>query len=213
MQFSHGSYDIIYLHDLIDNKQLKTGDIILFKAANNFNAIYFAHYFTHIGIVYVDTLDEHRTPYLFEANGIDVDRCRSFHGKNGIFFTPLRGRIAKYKGRCWLKALNHPINETQNNNFRTFIDYCLKNMTYNMKILHSVFQKLLGISKCNKSTNCAEIVFLSLIKLGLLDIKQYDLVCGHYLKFVTNITKCQNQYAYEEPIEIIDHMFDDSTMI
>lgn len=208
IQYSNGTYDTIYNEDLINSKILKTGDIILFKAANNFNSIFIGCYFGHIGIVYIDPDDDTKTPYLFEATGIEGSHFRDYHNQNGVFLTPLKERISKYKGRCWLKQLNRPLEEEKIRDFRVFIDYCLENLKYNKKVIHASIQKFFGFARCNKGTNCGEIVFLSLIKLGLLDIKEFDKPRGHYLKWMCNITKCENQYAYNDIItEIIDHPF------
>lgn len=208
IQYSKGVYDTVYNDDLINSETLKTGDIILFKAANNFNSIFIGCYFGHIGIVYIDPDDEQKIPYLFEATGIEGSHFREYHNQNGVFLTPLKERISKYKGRCWLKPLNRTLSENQIRDFRVFIDYCLYNMEYNKKVIVSSVQKFFGVNKCNKGTNCGEIVFLSLIKLGLLNMCEYDKPRGHYLRWMTNITKCENQYAYSNTItEIIDHPF------
>lgn len=206
IQFNIGNYKKIFLDDLINKNKFKTGDMIIFKAYNNFNSIFIGNYYGHMGIVYVDPEDPTETPMIFEANGIEHMPLKLHHNKNGIFLSPLKERIQKYKGRAFLKSLNNSISKEDQYELKMFIDYCIKNMKYNTKIIHSALRKWFGLEKCNKGTNCGEIVFLSLIKLGLLSISEYDKRCLHYVKWMSNIKKLNNNF-YFEPVEIIDHPF------
>lgn len=207
IQYNKGNYEKIFLDDLVDSNKLKTGDMLLFKAYNNFNSIFIGNYYGHVGIIYIDPDDPEKVPMLFEANGIEYMSLKSHHNKNGIFLSPVKERIEKYKGRVFIKSLNKHINDFYNNEFKDFILYCIKNMKYNEKIIQSAIKKWLNIEKCNKGTNCAEIVFLSLIKLGLLSIDEYDKTCLHYLKWMTNIEELCNSYKYNKPVEIVDYPF------
>lgn len=196
----------VFNDDLIESKVLKTGDMIVFKAYNNFNSIFHGSYFGHIGIVYVDPNDPTCMPYLFEANGIETVPLKDHHSKNGVFLTPLADRMKKYKGRCFVKQLDKPLHLDVIKDFKQFIDYCLNNMYYNYSVISSGIKKGLGIEKCGEGTNCGEIVFLSLIKLGLLPEDYYDISTFHHLKWMASISDLADNY-YHDLIEIIDHPF------
>lgn len=202
LQYAPTGNHKVFLDDI--QHGFKTGDIILFKAYNNFNSLKHTSYYGHVGIVYVG---DDGIPMLFEANGIDHMPLMEHHDKTGMFFTPLIDRIKKYKGIiCW-KILSEPIDAETECDFRYFIDYCMNNMKYDMGIKSSALKKYLGISRCNLGTNCGELVFLSLIKLGLISPDEYDVPRLHYLKYIVNIKHLQNGYRYLDPLEIIDHPF------
>lgn len=194
----------IFADDLEKHQFLKTGDLIVFKAYNNFNSIFHGSYFGHVGIVYIAP---NGVPLLFEANGIERVPLRDHHPKNGVFLTPLIDRIKKYKGRCFWKPLNEYVAEDSVSNFIEFINYSLDNLHYNYSVITGAIKRWLGISKCDKGTDCGQIVFLSLIKLGLLPEQEYDIPRLHHLKFVCNVEELQHNYKYLPLIEIIDHPF------
>ncbi len=199
LQYDERSYKKEQLNDILPT--LKTGDMILFKASNNFNALKFISYFGHVGVVYM--IDN--VPYIFEANGVEGMNLLDHHPKSGIFITPLLSRIQKYKGRCFVKRLNKPVEY----DLKDFIDFAKKNMSYNMSILPSFAKKILGLEKCNNRTNCGELTYLSLIKLNILNINAYEISPSFsYLHTVLNLQDCDNGYSYHEPIEIIDHPFE-----
>jgi hypothetical protein len=196
IQFSDIKCDKIFL----DDAKFKTGDMILFKGANNFNAIFIGNYFTHCGIVVIDN----GIPMLFEANGIENMHLKEHHPKNGIFYTPLKERIQKYKGRVFLKALNTSVkNET---NIKDLIDYCQKNFKYDTGVFSNSIKTYLGIKRCNENTNCGQLTFLSLISLGLIEIEEYDIPVLHHLKYVCNIKDLRDN-KYEDLIEVVDYPF------
>lgn len=201
---THNSRDETYnLLNQSNTHSLKTGDLILFKAYNNFNSLCTTSYFGHVGMVYIDD----GIPLLFEANGIERVPLKPHHSKNGVFLSPLSDRIKKYKGRCYLKSLNKPLPPESIQSLKEFIDYAMNNMYYDYHVIKSGFKKLFGIEKCHNGTNCGEIMFLSLIKLGLLDIEFYDTCILNHLKFVCEITDFKNGYKYLDLVEIIDHPF------
>lgn len=202
LQYSPIGKPKVFLDDVIDN--FKTGDIVLFKAYNNFNSLMHTSYYGHMGIIYVG---DDNVPMLFEANGIDRMPLRDHHSKSGVFFSPVSDRIKKYKGMvCW-KRLNDHIDPMIVDSFREFIDYCLANMKYDMSVVSAGLKKYLGIKKCDLGTNCGDIVFLSLIKLGLVPISEYDTPRMHHLKYVVNLDLLQNGYRYLDLVEVIDHPF------
>lgn len=202
LQYSPIGKPKMFLDDVLH--KFKTGDIILFKAYDNFNSLMHTSYYGHMGIVYVG---EDNIPMLFEANGIDTMPLKDHHSRSGIFFTPVVDRIKKYKGRvCW-KRLNHPITTSTASSFREFIDYCLNNMYYDMGVISAGFKKYFGFKRCGLGTNCGDIVFLSLIKLGLISIDEYDIPRIHHLKYVVGIESLLDGYSYLDLIEVIDHPF------
>ena len=181
----------------------RTGDIILFKASNNFNSIVTTSYFGHMGMIYVCD----GVPMLFEANGIEHMNLKPHHNGRGVFLSPVCDRIKKYKGRCYWKPLNKEIDPLIAFEFGKFIQYALKNMYYDTQVIQSGFKKLLGLERCCNGTNCGEIVFLALIKLNLLSIEEYDVQRLNHLKYTSNITELSNDYRYLPLIEIVDHPF------
>jgi hypothetical protein len=192
----------LFLDDIINSKLLKTGDLIVFKAFNNFNSIYTSSYFGHIGIVYV----ENGIPMLFEANGIEHTPLKSHHSTHGIFLTPLADRIKKYKGRCFWKPLKFALTSDIQLQFYDFIQYALNNMYYEYNVISDGIKKGLGLEKCTNKTNCGQIVFLALLKMQLLDIAEYNTMTFNHLKKMTNIKKLKNN-EYLNLIEFIDHPF------
>lgn len=194
----------IFLDDLLDCSILKTGDLILFKAYNNFNSIFHGSYFGHIGIVVV----VNDIPMLFEANGIERVPLKSHHNKNGIFLTPVADRIKKYKGRAFLKQLSTSIDPEIISGFFDFIHLALKEFKYDYNVISAGFRKLFGMEKCGKNTDCGQIVFLSLIKLGLIEESEWSVSRLHHLKFVCAVEKLTESRCYLPLVEIIDHPFD-----
>jgi hypothetical protein len=193
----------VFIEDAIENKLFKTGDIILFKASNNFNSIKTATYFGHTGVV----VCYGNEVMLFEANGIERVPLKERHNKNGMFLTPLHERVSKYKGRCFLKALNNPLDENVINLYKEFISWAIQNMYYEYNVFRSVFKKLLGMERCHNGTNCAEIVFISLIRLGLIPASEFDNNIMNHLQYVADIKTLKNGYEYSDLIELVDHPF------
>jgi hypothetical protein len=146
---------------------------------------------------------------IFEANGIENVKLLPHHNKNGIFLTKAIDRIKKYKGRCFLKKLNKPILNCYIQDFNNFVNYALTNFYYDLKVLKSSFSRLFNLRRFNKGTDCSQLVFLSLIKLNLLPISEFDNNTTHILNLVCYIKDLSNGYKYGDFIEIIDHPFSD----
>jgi hypothetical protein len=173
----------------------KTGDLVLFKANNNYNSLKHGCYFGHIGIV---VMDGDRV-LLFEANNGPV---YPFENK-GIYVSCLFSRISRYPGRVYLKALNKPLDPAVAQSFGEFVDYCMTNMYYDPRVIQNGFKKFFGIKKCGLATDCGQITFLSLIRLGLLDTKEYDVNRLHHLQYVCDIDRLLNGYQYEPIVRIL----------
>lgn len=194
----------IFAEDLINHNFLKTGDLILFKAYNNFNSVFHGSYFGHVGVVYV----KNGELLLFEANGLEHTPLKPHHPKTGVFLTQLIPRLQKYKGRCFWKPLNKPIEPSIIQEFDEFVNYALDNLKYDYRLLYGALRRMFKLDRCHKGTDCGQITFLSLIKLRLLHIDEYDNPRAHYLKYVCNVTELENDYKYLPIVEIIDHPFD-----
>jgi len=207
IQFHRGTYPKIFNDELMKSGLMKTGDIICFKAYDNFNSIAFGCYFGHIGVVYIDHEDENRVPYLFEANGVENMALKPHHTNSGIFLTPLQDRVAKYKGRCFWKPLNKTLALETVLGFKEFIDYSLETMEYNTAVFRASFKKWLGVEQCGHKTNCGELTFMCLIKLDLIPYDWHDYRTLQYLKWMSNIKKLNNGYEYGDLIHIIDTPF------
>ena len=210
--------------DYINNNKVKTGDIILFKAYDNFTSILHGSYFSHVGVVYVDELS---IPYVFEARTligkkeindlqvgeIQANQIKNPHAKNqnskrGIILSSLSNRVQRYKGRCFIKPLNKPVSPEKNKEFYNFILYALVNFYYEENMVLSCFKKLFAIERCNFGTNCSELAFLSMIVLGIVNIEQYDNNICHHLLFMGNLTMGENGYHYGPLVELVDSAFD-----
>ncbi len=202
IQYAKLECDTVFILDML--KKVKTGDLIVFKSSNNFNAIYIGCYFTHIGMVYI----KDNIPYIFEANGLRGGAYTiPHHNPHGISISLLEERIKKYKGKCYLKALNKPVDQNAIINLEVFMKFAVENMFYDYDVLKAGVRKLTGDKKCSYGTNCGDIMFLSLIKMGLLDIKLYDDNIAHHLKWVIKLEKLLKGYKYKELVEIIDTQY------
>lgn len=207
IQFYRIKCDKVFNDDLIHSGLLQTGDMCVFKAYDNFNSPFIMSYFGHCGICYIDPVDG--TPMLFEANGIEHANLKSHHSRTGVFLTPLEDRIKKYKGRVFWKPLNKQLSPSTIHGFSQFIEYALRNMHYDYSVISSGAKKGFGVEHCTRGTNCGEMVFLSLIKLGLLPIDAYEKNMFHHLRYVTGLTNLTDNYRYLPLIEIVEHPFKD----
>jgi hypothetical protein len=160
IQFSHGVYPLA----IIDEIKFQAGDIILFKAQNNFNAVWTGSYYTHMGIVY-----EHNGELLiFEANGLENMPARPHHFKTGILLTRLLPRIKQYKGRVFIKQIGRPLSDEQNAKFADFIQFASAKFYYDTRVIHRRIQTLIGRRTVDYRTDCGEMLYCLLVKLGML---------------------------------------------
>lgn len=141
-------------------------------------------------------------PYLFEAMKVNQSTFNQELPKNGVYCTDLIRRIEKYKGKCYWKPLNHSISDKLNADFKYFIKYCIANFNYDEKVFRNGTLKKIGYKTCDKDTDCGQIMFLSLMRLGLLDKDLYDEKIMHHLKWMCDIKELNNNH-YRDPIEIL----------
>jgi hypothetical protein len=200
--YAHPDLETEKLNVLLLEKKFKTGDMILFKAVDNYNAPMIASYYGHVGMVWIYPDDPEKIPYIFEAANPTGFTLEDHHNPKGIYLSTLESRIKKYKGYSFYKELHYPITQDLCEEFEDFIDYCVVNMEYDSKIFSSGIRKGIFGEKLNNKTNCGEITFLSLIKLGLIDPEEYETKAFHHLRWVCSITDLKDNY-YEEPVKIL----------
>ncbi len=202
IQYKDYELETIQLDEAI--KYMRTGDLILFKAYNNFNSVLTGMYYGHIGIV---NIGEDGVPMLFEANRITNMNLLASQPQSGLFYTPLHKRLQKYKGRMYWKRLSgDEFDQEIILGFESFIHYALDNMQYCNNVFCDAIKKVCG-EYCGHDTNCGQLTFMSLIKLGLIDQDLYDKPIFRHLKWVYSLTDLEGGYSYEPLIEIIDHPF------
>lgn len=196
----HGYHEIPLGHIL---PKLRTGDVILFKALDNWNGPFIGCYFGHIGVVWIDPDDPEQIPYIFEAAGTRGMYLLPGQNARGIFCETLTSRVQKYKGYTFYKQWKGPsVPINIQRDFRELMKYASGNMQYEYDITLSSLMKGLGIEHCNNGTNCGELTMLSLIKLGILPFSEYERQRPHHLRDMCYMKEGIDGY-YEEPLCII----------
>jgi hypothetical protein len=184
----------------------KTGDIILFHALDNMNPIFIGTYYGHIGIVYVDPDDQNAKPQIFEAFS---SANMPFYPKecaNGVVLADLEHRLSSYRGYCLYKELMFPVAHELQRGFREFIDYAINNMKYNEAVISNGINKMLWNETLHLGTNCGELVYMSLIKLGLVPFEKLEENRKHHLVHTANIKQVEGN-QYQEPVYILSNYF------
>jgi len=203
---NHPKFDQVQYEILRKMGKFKTGDLILFHALDNINPIFMGNYYGHIGIIYVDPDDPEQIPYLFEAASARTMPLMDHHNDRGIFMSRLDNRLRKYRGYIFYKELSHKIANVVSRSFKNFIQYAHEKMYYEYNVVRNGIKK--GVCEApGNNTNCGEIVFLSLIKLGLLSLDRYSQRVFHHLKWMCKIKNLDNDMSYFDPIYVIDHPF------
>lgn len=192
-------------HRRFDSVNFKTGDIILFHAYDNINPVFIGSYWGHIGIVFRDPDNPHAAPVLFEALRTSKMKQCPDRIKHGIAVTDLKTRLSKYRGLIAYKELNRAVDSRIVRGFKELMHYAYNNMSYNDEVITNGLNKKTG-EPLNNSTNCGEIVFLSLIKLGLLPVKDLEKNIAHHLLYAAKLTELQNN-CYHEPVELTFNRF------
>ena len=183
----------------------KTGDLILFHALDNINALFIGGYYTHVGIVYRAT--QRSRPYIFEAwNPTESDRHPADIAR-GIALSDLENRIQSYRGYVFYKPLIYPVPQELSCGFYTFIKWALANMHYHTRVISNGASKLLLNDGLRVGTNCGELVYLSLIKLGLLNQDRIRENRKHHLNWVCSLANTDNGNAYAAPLYLWQDYF------
>lgn len=198
MNHRHPECDSIWIKEVLNT--CKTGDLILFKAMDNYNSSLIFSYFTHVGIVYTPKKTVVGSPpyvYLFEAQSptnLTLDPEKD--SERGIYLTDLYDRLSKYKGKLYFKELNRFVDPQANIDFDSFVLYALNNMHYDDHVIWNGLKKKLLFEKMHNGTNCGELTLLSLIKLGILNEDKYNWKVLHHLLWMANIEECDNGFRY-----------------
>ena len=164
----------------------KTGDLMLFRGNDNIYPIFFGNTFSHVGIVYIDS---YNVPRLLEACN-----TKKFVGVSN---RTIHDVINTYNGTLYFKQLIYPIDSSYEQEFEHFANFSCENFQYEKRIIYSTLMNYLTNTPIQRNLNCGELSFLSLIKLGLIDLSQYkNAIKLHYLKYITYITKVKdNEYS------------------
>lgn len=183
----------------------KTGDLILFHGLDNNNAVYIGCYYTHIGIIYRET--PYSRPYLFEAWNPHHDILYPNEVAHGMAFTDLEHRLLSYRGYVFYKPLEYEISQQTNEDFYKFIYWAMCHMKYNPRVISNGIKKLIFNDKLRTGTNCGEIVYLSLIKLGLLGLPRLYENRKHHLRWLSNLEQTDTYNKYLTPTYIWQDYF------
>lgn len=206
---AHPHYDSYEYYEL--KYKYKTGDIILFHGLDNVNPIFIGSYYGHIGIVYVDP-EMPEKPYIFEAFNTSTMPFYPVECRNGIALVELEHRLNSYRGYAMYKELINPVSKERQEGFKHFIDYALDNMKYNENVINNGFNKLLYNEPLSKETNCGELVYMSLIKLGILPYTMFHENRKHHLLWLSNLNtvdhnKVRQKLIYRDPVYILANYF------
>jgi hypothetical protein len=180
---NHPQYDKIRYADIEPN--CKTGDLILFHCLDNMNAAFMGSYYTHIGIVYRESPQSR--PYIYEAWNPYYEIYYPKEIAHGMAFTDLENRISSYRGYVFYKPFANHVSKIANVDFYKFIYWGMQNMKYNRKVIENGINKLVFNDQIRKGINCGELVYLSLIKLGILDESRFYENRKHHLRWVCNL--------------------------
>jgi len=183
----------------IKNIKFKTGDLILFHPLDNMNPVKIMSYYTHVGIV---INDEKNKPRIFEI--LNTKNINGNFSESGFMVSDLEQRIYKYKGYCFHKPLNRDLGKPEIEITANFVEYAEKNFKYDYDYRGYLFGLL--VNTPDSIMNCGELVYLWLIKIGLLSRDCFYKRCYH-LKYVCNLSELENGYKYENPVLIVYDTF------
>lgn len=200
---AHPLYKSYEYYELKD--RYKTGDIILFHGLDNINPVFIGSYYGHIGIVYVDP-DNPDKPQIFEAFSPSKMPFYPKECSNGIVLADLEHRLNSYRGYAFYKELMFPVEPELQRGFKELIDYAINNMQYNEAVIVNGINKILCNESLHNGTNCGELVYLSLIKLGLLSYNKVTENNKHHLAWLSTIKQVERN-EYREPVYILSNYF------
>lgn len=181
----------------LNNVKFKTGDLIFFKACDNIKSIPVHDYYTHVGIV----VEFNRKLYLFEAQNTEVHRIP--RDPRGIHVAPLLERITRYRGYSYVRFLNKELEPERKEYLYQFVDYALNNMWYTNSLEFNNIKKWLGLTKCGNNTDCSQLVFLSLIKMGLISIEEYSIPILNHVIYLSKKYNLLDGFCYSESYELL----------
>lgn len=201
--WNHPNYKIKKWQEI--ESKCKTGDLILFHPLDNYNPIFIGCYYGHIGIIYRESPNS--PPYLFEAWNPLGEKFYPYDFNHGMAFTDLYHRLISYRGYIFYKELKYNILPEVNKDFYDFIYWAMGNMKYNPHVIQNGFKKLVFNDPLRINTNCSELVYLSLIKLGLLNKNKFIENRKYHLKWLSNLKDMDNGNKYLDPVYIWQEYF------
>ncbi len=198
---AHPKYNI-YNFDHLAHK-FKTGDLILFHALDNINPIFIGSYYGHVGVVYVDPDTPNAEPKIFEAFNPTTTMFYPKEVSNGICISDLRNRINSYRGYTFYKELLYPVDISLQRGFKELIEFAIFNMRYNESVVINHFNKFIFNDSINTLTNCGELAYISLIKLGIIFTNRFN-ERKHHLRWLSNVSKLDNN-EYKNPVYVLSN--------
>ena len=155
--------------------QLKTGDIILFRAddASLVPILIFGDSFSHVGIVY----EKDGQYFIVESVG-GKDHNGMGNNERGVTISPLYAKILTYPGTTYLKRLNKPLDFAKLRLFDIAIEkYGGSNFYYKNPVEYAKKCVIIARNKNNKSNNfsCAMIISRIIQDIGLIKINNNEI--------------------------------------
>lgn len=187
----------------IEDFKPKTGDIILFKHNITLHGLY--TYYTHIGIVFIDPDDVNQTPLIFEIvyNGNEIFDKHLENNKPSVILTNFKDRVTRYYGSVFIKPLNKPLTYSEKRAFKEFIKSHLKSK-FKMPTIYRILKQLLRIEYATYHHDCAEIVYKTLVHIGLLSWQDYcSIRLQPYFMDLIDLENVKKGYMYpKDPIKL-----------
>lgn len=200
--FNHPDYKIVQWSDI--QHKCKTGDLILFHALDNYNPIFIGCYYGHIGIVY---REGNSPPQIFEAYNHSTERFPNKKNPNGISFADLEHRLVSYRGYVFYKELKNPLPDSARVDLFQFIQNALTTFHYNKQVILNGANKLMFNDSLRFGTNCGEIAYMCMIRLGLLAPSRFKENRKHHLKWLCSLEHTDDGNRYNEPVYVWQEYF------
>lgn len=217
---SHKKYKKIHINDLL--KQLKTGDIILFRHSDAYltTTMGFGDEISHIGIV----IEKNNKLYVCETIGlgeyyetklqrkIHIKKLDKLNDKLYVRCAPLYERLSKYNGYICVKLLNKQLDQRRYNNMikyyesnwdMPFCDISIKNNI--MKIITCFFKLDYLVNNNAKCVFCSSFILGALKEINIIDDDLQSNFCykPNDIRKLLETCKYKDSYKYGKCLEII----------
>lgn len=196
--WNHPAYDKVAYHEI--EPFCKSGDLILFHGLDSINAMYIGSYYTHIGMIYRSSPTDR--PLLFEAWNSSEEVLYPKEISHGIAISDLENRIQSYRGYVFYKPLAHELTLKQNALLYSFMQWAYNNMHYNTRVIKNGVKKLLLNDMLRRGTNCGELMYITMITIGLLAEMRINENRKHHLRWVCSLENTDDGNSYM-PIKYI----------
>jgi hypothetical protein len=201
--WNHPKFKIRKWQDI--ESRCKSGDIILFHGLDNYAPLFIGCYYGHIGIVYRE--NQESPPYIFEAWNPTNEKFYPSEFNHGMAFSELRHRALSYRGYIFYKELQHRIPHYTNVQFYQFIYWAMGALKYNPSVVRNGIRKFIFNDDLRIGTNCGELVYMSLINIGLLNFTKLKENRKHHLKWLCGLEHTDDGNRYLEPVYIWQEYF------